>query len=156
MSPQMTFIRGRIVAFVALVLLFSTVRFHMLPQMTFKRGCKVAFVVFVLLFSTVRFHMLPQMTFIRECIVAFVAFILLFSTVRFHIWPQMSFTSWKRNKTLRQWTTLLKWQLSLWHRIVTNVTTRQRLEGDWWLTTGWSMSILNLRTSRIEPGLKLV
>ena len=91
MSPQISCNRRDIVALVAFVWLFSTVCFQMWPQWTWIRACIVTLVAFVWFFSTVRFYMSPQMACLRGCIVALVAFIRLFSTVCFQMFPQIPF-----------------------------------------------------------------
>ena len=69
--------------------------------------------------------------------------------------PSGDRTSWKGSKTLRQWTTLLSWQLSLLHLFATCVTTRQPLKRGWRHTRGWSMDLpgwLHLRL--LHPPLR--
>ena len=109
----MTCLRGCVITLVALVPLFSTVRF----QMAYPRGCIVALIAFVWFFSTVDFQMCPQtaclrgfigcicLTFLR-CVfsnvpskhlpekmhshTALVAFVWLFSTMSFQMYPQFT------------------------------------------------------------------
>ena len=57
MSPQIACPRGCIVALVAFVWFFSTVRFQMCPQSTCIRGCKVTLVAFVWFNDIVRFFL---------------------------------------------------------------------------------------------------
>ena len=82
--------RGGIVALVAFVWLFSTVRFQMCPQIAWIRAGKVTLAAFVWLFSTVRYQMCPQIACQRRGIVTLVAFVWLFSTVRFQMCPQIA------------------------------------------------------------------
>ena len=70
-------VHPKIVALVAFLWLFSTVRFHMLPQMAFIKGFIVAYVAFVWLFSTVHFQMILQTPCQRRGKVTLVAFVLL-------------------------------------------------------------------------------
>ena len=76
----MTSLRRGIVALVAFVWPFSTVRFQMSPQMACPRRSIVTLVAFVWLFSTVRFQMCPQITYPRRGIVTLVAFVWLNGT----------------------------------------------------------------------------
>ena len=82
MHPQIACFGRGIVTLVALVSLFSTVRFHVSPQVAYLRGCKVTLVTFVWLFSTVRFQMSPQIAWMRRCIVTLVAFVWLNDIIR--------------------------------------------------------------------------
>ena len=78
MILQTLCLRRGIVTLVALDLSLLCV-FCLLPQMAFIRGCIVALIAFVSLFSTVRFQMILQTLCLRKGIVALVAFFLLFN-----------------------------------------------------------------------------
>ena len=66
LCSQCTWIRGDIIALVALVQLFPTVRFHLCPQVYCLILCTLAMVAFVFRFPTVRFQMPPQISWIRN------------------------------------------------------------------------------------------
>ena len=81
MSPQIACMRGCKITLVALVWHFSSVRLQMSPQIAFLRGCKVTLVAFVWPFSTVYFQMSLQIACLRGCKVTLLAFAEIFSTV---------------------------------------------------------------------------
>ena len=74
-----------IVAPIAFVWPFSTMRFQMLSQIACLSRCKVALVALVCLFSTVCFQMSPQIAWLEESRVTQATFVQLFSDVRIHM-----------------------------------------------------------------------